>query len=174
MDFGIGSGSVYRIGAVRFISPTRAWVLDGRLTGHIVREQQWSDPADSTFAFPFDSDNIYQDASMSLLVGRRAYRAMGPRAMRTLSLGVGGGLGYTEGLAHGARLGHSLSWNGAVEGALGAHYRLTPSLALGGNLRLGATYWRADQRSSTSSAGGRTQRFDVGLGSSDLVLSLFF
>ena len=164
MDFAVSGGSTYRLGAVRFTSPTRAWVLDGRINGHLERWEQW--PGDSSL-FPGKAD------AFSLLVGRRAYRPIGTRAMRTMSFGIGGGLGYGESLADGRRTGHGMSWNGSAEWALGGHYRVTPALALGATLRLGATYTTFDQRTADGSH-DRRQMIDVGFGASDLVLSLFF
>jgi hypothetical protein len=174
MDFGISSGSVYRIGVVRFTSPTRAWILDGRISGGIDRQERWADDDTST-AGPFPpEDVISQGGSFSLLVGRRAYRAMGTRAMRTVSFGIGGGFGYGEYLQDGARQSRTLSWNATSELAVGGHYRVTPSLALGATLRLGATYARSQNDANTTGWHQRQQHVDVGLGTSDLVLSLFF
>ena len=174
MEFGI-SNRVYRIGAVRFTSPTRAWILDGRISGRIEREQRWAGTDTSQFGpFPPNSDAISQGGAVSLLVGRRAYRAMGPRAMRTVSFGIGGGAGYDEYLSDGVRRGRQLSWNGTSELAVGGHYRVTPSLALGATLRLAATYTTSEYRAEVTGYRERQQRFDAGLGTSDLVLSLFF
>ena len=170
MDFGLGATRVYRIGAVRFTSPTRAWILDGRIGGQIDNTEYEVDP-DSVRPV-FAQNTIAQGGSMSLLVGRRAYRAMGTRAMRTVSFSVGGGFGYDETLSEGRRLRRSMNTNATAEGAIGAHYRLTPSLALGGNMRLGATYTWADNRQEPVRQ--RFQRVDFGLGASELVLSLFF
>jgi hypothetical protein len=163
---------VYRVGAVRFTSPTRAWVLDGRLAGRIDRDERWVDRPDTLIGFPPTLDRISQGASFSMLVGRRAFRSMGTRAMRTVSFGVGGGLGYDEELDDGRRQGHALSWNGVAEGAIGGHYRITPSLALGATVRLGARYTSSEWRAS--GVRQRLQHVDVGLGTSDLALSLFF
>ena len=172
MDFGVSGGSTYRIGAVRFTSPTRAWILDGRLNGHLDRWERWPSAVDSAAGYP-STDAINQGGSFSLLVGRRAYRPLGTRAMRTMSFAVGGGLGYGESLDDGRRIGHGVNWNGTAEWALGGHYRVTPALALGATLRLGATYNMFDNRSIVGSR-DRRQGLDVGLGTSDLVLSLFF
>lgn len=171
MDFGLSGLRTYRIGAVRFTSPTRAWILDGRIDGSIARTEYETDVPDS-LPPSFTRDVIGQGGSVSLLVGRRAYRGMGARAMRTVSFGVGGGFGYTETLSEGRRARYGMSSNATAELAVGAHYRLTPSLALGGTLRLGATYeWSQREFELVRQ---REQRVDVGLGTSDLVLSLFF
>lgn len=175
MDFGVSGGSTYRIGAVRFTSPTRAWILDGRINGRIDREQYWAgDDTSMAGLFPPNSDAINQGGSVSLLVGRRAYRGMGPRAMRTVSFGIGGGFGYDEYLRSGVRMGRLLSWSGTSEFAVGGHYRVTPSLALGATLRLAATYTASESRPIAGGPRVRKQIVGVGLGSSDLVLSLFF
>ena len=172
MDFGISSPGVYRLGAIRFTAPNRAWVLDGRIAGRIDREQRWAAPGDSLALFLPNQDMISQGASVTMLVGRRAYRAMGTRAMRTVSFSVGGGLGYDEAIYDGRRQGRALSWNGMVEGAIGGHYRVTPSLALGATMRLGARYTSSEWRNR--GARQHIQHVDVGLGTSDLALSLFF
>lgn len=173
MDFGISGGNTYRIGAVRFTSPRRAWILDGRISGSINRREILADGDTTGAGYVFDENVINQGGSASLLVGRRAYRAIGARAMRTLSFAIGGGAGYGEHLADGRRVSSGVTWNGTAEGALGGHFRVTPSLALGATLRLGATYLMSEQRAS-SGYRQRVQQLDVGLGTSDLVLSLFF
>lgn len=171
MDFGLGDNRAYRIGAVRFTSSTRAWILDGRISGSVERTEYETGPSDSLPSY-ISRDAIGQGGSVSLLVGRRAYRALGTRAMRTISFGVGGGFGYGETLAEGRRVGRSMSSNATTELAIGAHYRLTPSLALGGTTRLAATYTWAENRQDAVIQ--RQQRVGVGLGASELVLSLFF
>ena len=171
MDFGLGDNRAYRIGAIRFTSATRAWILDGRVSGGIDRTEYRAGPSDTLPAY-LTRDAIAQGGSVSLLVGRRAYRALGSRAMRTVSFGVGGGFGYGETLAEGRRVGRSTTSNATAEFAVGAHYRITPSLALGGTTRLAGTYTWSESRQETVVQ--RLQRVGVGLGASELVLSLFF
>jgi hypothetical protein len=172
MDFGLSGPTTYRIGAVRFTSPTRAWILDGYINGQIARHQLDLAPGDSVpSGYPLDA--IQQGGAVSLLVGRRAYRALGARAMRTVSLSVGGGFGYDEALADGERTARRLNSNARLQFGVGAHYRVTPSLALGATFGLFAGYTWSDTEGSTFTR-QRSQYFNAGLGSSELTLSLFF
>jgi hypothetical protein len=171
MDFGVSGPGTYRIGAVKFTSPTRAWILDATINGQIARQEV--EPAFSDTAFSVTpSDQIQQGGSMSLLVGRRAYRSLGARAMRTVSFAVGGGFGYNESLAGGERTSRQLTSNARAQFGVGAHYRVTPSLALGATFGLYASYAWSDNDASYGHQ--RSQYFNAGLGSSELTLSLFF
>lgn len=171
MDFGISGLNTHRIGAVRFTSPTRAWILDGRIAGEIARQELLLAPGD-TVPSGYPTDEIRQGGSASLLVGRRAYRPLGARAMRTISLSVGGGIDYGESLAEGRRTGNRVNSNATAQFALGGHYRVTPSLALGASFGLGASYVWGERDALFGRQ--RTQYVTAGLGTSELVLSLFF
>jgi hypothetical protein len=171
LDFGISGSSTYRIGAVRFTSPTRAWILDGYVNGQIGRQQVELSSGD-TLPSGYPLDAIQQGGSVSLLVGRRAYRSLGTRAMRTVSLAIGGGFGYDESLADGERTARRLNSNARLQFAVGGHYRVTPSLALGATFGLGAAYTWSDNDGPY--ARQRSQYFSAGLGASELTLSLFF
>lgn len=175
LEFALNGMNAYSVGAVRFTSPTRAWVLDVRVNGEVNRQERWSTAVDSVDpALPptFDYDIIQQEGGMSLLVGRRAYKGLSSRAARTLGIGATGGFSYREYLTGGRRVNTVKGWNGGLEGALGGIYLVTPSLGLSGTLRLGASYQRLE--SGDDEYGARDQRVVVGLGHSELRLSLFF
>lgn len=171
MEFSAGNAWL-GAGLLRFSSPTRAWLIDGRIYGSWQRLRR--DVSPDTIPLLVDSEQENRDASISLGLGRRAYRPLGRRALRIVEGGVRAGVSdqYRRQKAAYEFTDRSRLWNAGVEGGIGAVIRITDDLTLGGLASASANYvWsRSRERDARSS-------FDsvvVNLEPSRLFLTLYF
>lgn len=152
------------LGFLRFRSPTKAWVIDvgvgGSLTsGETVRgdtaattEQRW----------------IHSD----VLLGLRSYRALTPRAVRTLQFGIFGGHAYAEEEGSDRPSSNGTSYSAGARFELGGAYFFTPGFSLGGTLALSGAWVRSE--SNAFSGRSTTETLSFNLDASRVAASLYF
>jgi hypothetical protein len=155
------SGGFTTIGVLRFTSPRRAWVLDGRV--------QFG----KSLFLRHDSTGTVQDSldmstvSVSLLAGRRFYRPLGQRAAGFVTVGAGGGLLWDRGPSN------TNGFNWTVFGELGASYHPLSGLSLGVFANLDAAY--GTSRTTFPGGSGFEERgFSLAWGFQPIVLTLYF
>lgn len=131
MEVSISQG-IYGVGVLRFTSPTRAWLLDG------IARSAWrraiSDVPDDSAGASRDSWDDNWENAVSLLVGQRAYRPMGGRALRIVQGGVRVGVQHDRRRVRGPIGDYDdrfAIWSAGVEGGIGATLRLDDDLTLG-------------------------------------------
>lgn len=107
-------------GVLRFVTPARAWVLDGSAN------VDWNNTS-SGFA---GSNGSGQLTIISARLGPRWYRAVGAQAARFVGLGVSGSYGRSRNTA-GTTL-RTQSWAAGAYGEIGMQYMLTRHIGLGG------------------------------------------
>lgn len=123
---------IYGVGVLRFTSPARAWLLDATARGHWRRAI--SDVPEDTSGVSRDSWDDNWESSASLLVGQRAYRPIGRRALRIVQGGVRVGVQHDRRRVRGPIVAYDdryVIWSAGVEGGIGATLRLDDDLTLG-------------------------------------------
>lgn len=166
MEFGTDLGGAH-LGFVKFRSPTKAWVLDLGVNGTLGKSEGTS-TIDGTLV-TIESSRITTTA----LLGIRSYKALTPRAVRTLQFGLLGGHDYEE--SEGSPnpfQGNGTTFSGGLRFDLGGAYFFTPGFSLGGTLAIGGQYRRSEYNSPTGTS--TAERIDFGLDGSRVAASLYF
>lgn len=163
---------IYGVGILRFTSPTRAWLLN--LSAYTNWRRSTVDVPEDTATVGQDGwDDSWQN-SATLLVGQRAYRPIGRRALRIVQGGVRVGVQHDRRRVRGSVTYDQLhtTWSAGVEGGIGATVRLADDLTLGTIVSGQVSY--SGRR--TSQLGTRTTFDAVGasLEPARLYLTLFF
>jgi hypothetical protein len=143
LQFGAGA-SLASVGALKFTTPTRAWLLDLQLTaGH----------SHSTTRFSSDTvaDEFFSHAQLTARVGRRFYEVRHREVAGYQTLGVLAGFTHLCSGTSGFQAGGGFCANGWTAGAfgeLGGAYLLTSHLSIGGGGAASFSYSRTWTRSS--------------------------
>lgn len=143
LQFGAGA-SLASVGALKFTSPTRAWLLDFQLTaGH----------SHSTAQFSPDtvSEEFSSHASITARAGRRFYEVRHRAVAGYQTLGVLAGFTHSCSGTSGFQAVGGFCANGWTAGAfgeLGGAYLLTSHLSIGGGAAASFSYSRTWIRSS--------------------------
>ena len=124
-----GGASFVSIGAIKFKSPTRALVLDLRVSG-FHREGFTADTL----------DGINSQASISLLIGRRWYRPAADKVVVQHSLGIQGGFQHFVSIDPFLGKASQNGWGGGPFAELGAVYLITPHFGIGATGTASITY----------------------------------
>jgi hypothetical protein len=161
---GFGFGS---LGVLRFTAPSRAWVLDFRLSGgHTHSEDRITNP-DTTIR------GYQSDASVSLRLGRRFYAPARGHVVGLYTIGASGGFSHR---ASGQRRGFETETNGFDVGAffeLGGSYLVTRQLSLGAIGSASLSYSRFISKGNTGDRSVNS-RYGGGLGAVSLVATVHF
>jgi hypothetical protein len=144
-----GGVNLATLGALRFTTPTRAWLWDFTFTGgHAHSTDRLSD---TSVVQSFTSQ-----ANVALRLGRRFYQGRGRSVVSFQTLGVLGGFVHTCQGSQGTIpfLVNSCNngWTAGGFGELGAAYLITPRFSIGGAATLSFDYER-----TTGSASGGTR-----------------
>lgn len=165
-QFGISSGYA-SLGVLKFTTPTRAWLLDARVSGgHEDSEFRITNP-DTTIR-QFESD-----ASVTLRLGRRFYAAARDHVVGLYTIGASGGFAHSAGGQRPGSTGETNGWNVGVFFELGGSYLVTRRLSLGALGSASLSYSRSVSRGST---GGRSKlsRYGGSLNAVSLVATVYF
>jgi hypothetical protein len=157
------------VGFLKFSSPTRALVVDLRLTGSH-GEGSRTDTAGTRY-LGFQSDAVTQ-----LRLGFRRFRTVEHRIAPHYSLGVLAGLNHHASGTPGFKS-ESNEWTAGAYGDIGATYLVTSSLGLGALATVSLAYTLDHQTSQPSQGSGSTVRSWLISGSAvnaSLVATLFF
>lgn len=167
-QFSIGSG-FSSLGFLKFRSPTRALVLDLRLSG-AHRERSYEDSTGSYF-LGLDSDALTQ-----VRFGWRGYRGGAAKVVAHYTIGVLAGFDHNAATGLGSSA-QDNTWTGGVFGDLGATYLVTPQLGLGVLGSAALSYSNGTQRvEQQNSTVTKSHHWQIG-GSAvaaSLVAALFF
>jgi hypothetical protein len=161
---GFGFGS---LGVLRFTAPSRAWLLDFRLSGGHTNSEDRSTNPDTTIR------GYQSDASVSLRLGRRFYAPARGRVVGLYTIGASGGFSHR---AAGQRPGFETETNGFDVGAFfefGGSYLVTRQLSLGATGSASLSYSRFISKVNT---GNRSvdSRYGGSLGAVSLVATVYF
>ena len=166
-QFQMGSGFT-SVGFLKFRSPTRAIVLDLRLTGSH-EEATRTDTSGTQFV------GLNSSALTQLRWGFRSIHAMETRVVSHHTLGL------LAGFDHGAARGpgfttQSNAWSAGVFGDLGATYLVTPKFGLGvlATVALGYTNRVTTLQTTTEKRSARNWAIDGEAVNAALVATLFF
>jgi hypothetical protein len=143
LQFGAGA-SLASVGAVKFTSPTRAWLLDLQLTAE-------HSHATAQFSPDTVSDEFSSHASVTARAGRRFYEVRHRAVAGYQTLGVLAGFTHSCSGTSGFRAvgGYCANgWTAGAFGELGGVYLLTPHLSIGGGAAASFSYSRSWTRSS--------------------------
>ena len=149
------------LGVLKFTSPRRAWVLDGRVTiakGFFVLRDSAGAPVDTVHT---------STVAVDILVGRRFYRALARHTAGFVTVGAGGGFDLDRDLANT----NAIRW--LLFGEIGASYHPIHELSLGVFASLDAQYGD----SKTRFAGGKmyeTRGFALTWAFQPIILTLYF
>jgi hypothetical protein len=113
-------------GALRFSSPTRAWVLD------VSGTYDWDESRYRDTTRTITGRGVGN--GLTLRLGRRAYRPIGSRVYRTLGAGILGSFSFSA--SNGAGSPRTYAFGGGIFGEIGGQWMVTPHLSLG-------AYWIA-------------------------------
>ena len=165
------AGSTFgSLGALRFASPRKAWLLDLRVDGGHSHDHVTipTGPTTDTTLDRFDSW-----ANATLRVGPRYYTARGTRLVSFAGVGVIGGFTHYADGEEGGSAWERNGWTAGVFGDLGATYLVSPRLGLGGTATLSAAYSRWTSRGS---GGARSRRWNYRITGPalSLVATLYF
>jgi hypothetical protein len=145
------AGSTFgSLGALRFTSPRKAWLLDLRVDGGHSHNRVTTPTGPAREAFTSWAD-------VTLRVGPRYYAARGNRLVSFAGVGVVGGFTHDAGGEEGGPSAESNGWTAGAFGDLGATYLVLPRLGLGGTATLSAAYSRSTSRTS---GGSRARHWD--------------
>ena len=146
MQFG-GGANLFNLGALHFTSPTSALLLDVEFLAIIVNGEH----RDFSGTTPSE-DKLTQ---LNLRLGRRSYRTPRGRIVSFHSLAVEGGY-YGRLLDYQFGRQRVRQWNAGLYWEVGAAYRATPSLSLGGNASVsgGYMYQRREDTGSVTKGDG--------------------
>lgn len=148
-------------GVFRFSTPTRAWVLDG--SGSF---GQTNFPG----AGLFGADESTQTVSINASLGPRWYRAISPRVVRFVGLGVSGGYAHVHSSQNDA---HDTNWSAGGYGEVGMLYMFSRHLGLGWRATLLAA--RAeDHNDAVGSTTQHTSLYTVSVQPIQLVGTIYF
>jgi len=165
-QFGVSSGYA-SLGVLKFTAPTRAWLLDARVSGgHEDRELRNTNP--DTTVTQFESD-----ASVTLRLGRRFYGSGRDHVVGLYSIGASGGIAHSAGGQRGGSAGETNGWNVGVFFELGASYLVNRRLSLGAIGSASLSYSRSVSKGST---GFRSEisRYGGSLSAVSLVATVYF
>ena len=146
MQFG-GGANLFSLGALKFTSPRSAMLVDVDFYTVIVNGHR----TDFSGTTAESDDKVSQ---LNLRLGRRSYRAPRGKIVSFHSLAIEGGyygrlLDYQFGRQRVRQLNAGLYWE------VGAAYRVTPSLSLGGTASVSAGYlYRRQEDTGTTTKGG--------------------
>jgi hypothetical protein len=141
-----GGVNLATLGALRFTSPTRAWLVDFTFTGgHAHSTDRLSDTSVVL--------NFTSQANVALRLGRRFYQGRGRSVVSFQTLGVLGGFVHNCGGSQGSSpfSGSSCNngWTAGGFGELGAAYLITPRFSIGGAATVSFDYERATGSASS-------------------------
>ena len=146
-----GGTSFASLGFLKFGSPTKALVLDVRVTGGH-GEDITTDSTGTHFS------GLGSNANVGLRFGWRRYHPAGPKVATYHSLGLLGGFTHSVTAAPGYRS-VANGWNAGVFGDFGGSYFLTPRFSvgatIGAEIRYSDTYARDSQ-------GSKRRAWDLG------------
>ncbi|HEU5260644.1 MAG TPA: hypothetical protein VFU41_04365 [Gemmatimonadales bacterium] len=165
-QFGVSSGYA-SLGVLKFTAPTRAWLLDARLSGgHEDREIRSTNP-DTTIT------QWESDASVTLRLGRRFYASARDHVVGLYTIGASGGFTHSAGGQRPGSGGQTNGWNVGVFFELGGSYLVTRRLSLGA---LGSASLSYSRFVSTGSTGVRSElsRYGGSLNAVSLVATVYF
>jgi len=166
-QFQVGS-SFASLGFVKFRSPTRALVLDVRVSGGH-SESMVTDSAGTRFA-GFNSNALTQ-----LRFGSRRYGAGEAKVVSHYTLGVLAGFDHrASGSAGGGGAFEDNSWTAGVFGDVGGTYLVTPSFGLGALAAVSLTYSTSVRTQQPLNFKGRNWQISGSGVSGSLVATLFF
>jgi hypothetical protein len=143
MQFGGGS-SLFNLGILRFTSQRSAWLLDVDVTAVLVNGT-FTDVSGTT-----ESDD--KSAVGFLRLGRRSYHRPRGKVVAFHSFATEFGYQY---LKRDIGAGGNLSikqWSAGLYADVGAAYRLTPNLSLGGNASVSAGYLKRRSQQAFTTA----------------------
>lgn len=146
-----GGASFLSLGVIKFRSPTRALVLDVRVSG-FHRELFVEDTLQS----------IDSEASVVLRLGRRSYRSIGDKVVVLRSLGVLGGFSHSVSSVPSLGSSSSNGLNAGLFADVGAVYLVTPHFGIGATGTASITYTHSSGESPSGiqirswSLGGNT------------------
>lgn len=165
-QFGVSSGYA-SLGVLKFTAPTRAWLLDVRLSGgHENREFRSTSP-DTTIK------QWESDASVTLRLGRRFYASARDHVVGLYSIGASGGFAHSAGGQGQGSGGETNGWNVGVFFELGGSYLVTRRLSLGALGSASLSYSRFVSRASTG-ARNESRRYGGSLNAVSLVATVYF
>ena len=164
-QFQVGSSSA-SLGFLKFRSPTRALVLDVRLTG-AHSEQSVTDSGGTRFA------GLASDAFTQIRFGWRRYRAGATKLVSHHTIGLLAGLNHDVSRST-VSLRESNAWTAGVFADIGGTYLVTPQLGLGALATASLTYSRSVTKQQPTNFIGRTWQIGGSGVSGTLVATLFF
>lgn len=165
-QFGLASGYA-SLGVLKFTAPTRAWLLDVRVSGgHGDGEFRSTNP-DTTITV-WESD-----ASVTLRLGRRFYTAARDHVVALYTIGASGGFAHSAGGQRPGSEGEVNGWNVGVFFELGGSYLVTRRLSLGALGSASLSYSRSVSRGNTG-VRNEFSRYGGSLNAVSLVATVYF
>jgi hypothetical protein len=165
-QFQMGSGFT-SVGFLKFRSPTRAFVLDLRLTGSH-QEQTRTDTSGTQFV------GLNSSALTQLRLGFRRIHAMETRVVSHYTLGLLAGFDHDAARGPGFTS-QSNAWSAGIFGDLGATYLVTPKFGLGVLATVALAYTnRVSTTEQTTKRSVRAWAIDGEAVNAALVATLFF
>lgn len=161
-----GGGSFASIGFVKFRSPTRALVLDLRLTGLHV-ENSVTDSAGTRFT------GLNSDAFTQLRFGWRRYGTGATKVVSHYTLGLLAGLDHDASKSPFSTTERN-TWTAGFFGDIGATYLITPQFGLGALATASLSYSRSVVEQQPGNLKGGTWQIGGSAVSASLVATLFF
>ncbi len=149
-EFG-GGLSLASLGALKFRTPTSAWLLNVNIgAGH----------AETITGAPVSDVEVQSQAGLTLRVGRRTFTAAGAKIAAFHSLGILAGFTHNATSSSSFGASETNGWSTGFFGDLGGRYLLTPHLGIGVTVAATATYIRTTTRPNF---GPKTKGWSLGL-----------
>lgn len=165
MEFAVDQYATH-VGFLKFRSPTKAWVLDVAVGGGL-NEYDYVVAPDSVET----AEN--RGVSTYVLLGLRSYRALTPRAVRTVQFGITGNHAYGQDELGGVERGNTTTLGGGLRLDIGGAYFFTPGFSVGGALGIGGRYTRSEDN-RVGQPTRTSQNVSFSLDGSRAVASLYF
>jgi hypothetical protein len=145
LQFG-GGANLFSLGALKFTSPRSATLVDVDLYAVIVNGHR------TDFSGTAESDD--KVTQLNVRLGKRSYRAPHGKIVSFHSLAIEGGY-YGRLLDFQFGRARIRQWNAGLYWEVGAAYRVTPSLSLGGSASVSAGYlYQRQENTGTTTKGG--------------------
>lgn len=164
-QFSAGSGFA-SLGFLKFRSPSRALVLDVRLSGSH-SEGSSTDSAGSRFT------GLSSDADFDVRFGWRRYRAVDTKVASHFTFGLSAGLDHRAGRSSTSAF-EDNGWSAGVFADVGGSYLVTPRFGLGARGAVTLTYSATTTTQQPSNLKSHTWRISGSAVSTALVATLFF